>query len=129
MSEPAADDVPLLIDFAPGSSVRREAAVVPRLPIWRNGPPGTFVTFADGSRVPLPTDQIVLAEDAGGLARVGFGGMSFEGLADGRLVFYRVRDLQPEELLSPERGRKMTLDPHMVSAIHAGGRRVWPARR
>ena len=25
------------------------------------------------------------------------------------MLFHRVRDLQPEELLSPERGRKMTL--------------------
>ncbi len=30
-------------------------------------------------------------------------------MEDGQLVFYRVRDLQPAELLSPQRGRRMTL--------------------
>jgi hypothetical protein len=67
---------PLLIEFAAGSSIHREPDFVPRLPILQNGPPGTSVVFADGSKVPLPTDQIVLGEDHGGAARVGFGGMS-----------------------------------------------------
>ena len=76
--------------------------------------------------MPLPTDQIVFAEDGGGAARVGFGGMSFEGMAGGQLVFVRVRDLQPEELLSPQRGRRMTLEPSMVTSIAVSGRVVWP---
>ena len=62
-----------------------------------------------GDAVPLPTDLIVFVDDTGGCARVGFGGMSFEGMEEGRLVFYRVRDLQPEGQLSPQRGREMTL--------------------
>jgi hypothetical protein len=74
------------------------------------------VIFADGTRVPLPTDQIVLSDDSGEAARVGFGGMSFEGMDADHLVLYRVRDLQPEELLSPQRGRTMTLEPQMVSS-------------
>jgi hypothetical protein len=96
------------------------------LPIVQNGPPGTRVLFADGGKVPLPTDQIVFADDSTGNARVGFGGMSFEGLEQGLLVFYRVRDLQPEDQLSPQRGRRMTLQPAMVAAIHVDGRKVWP---
>lgn len=120
------DNFPLLIEFVSGTSIYREPETVPQLPIVQNGPPGTFVIFADGRKVPLPTDQIVFADDTGGRARVGFGGMSFEGIEDGRLVFFRVRDLQPEELLSPQRGRKMTLEPHMVSAILVDGRKVWP---
>jgi hypothetical protein len=119
-------DVSLLIEFAPGTHLDREPEVSPNLPIVQNGPPGTFVVFANGGRVPLPTDQIVFANDSGGVAHVGFGGMSFEGLEDGRLLFYRVRDLQPEMLLSPERGRKMTLEPPMVSSISVDGRQVWP---
>jgi len=118
---------PLLIEFATGTRVRREAAVVPKLPIVQNGPPGTFVVFSDGSEVPLPTDQIVFVGEEGDAARVGLGGMSFEGMEDGRLVFHRVRDLQPEELLSPERGRKMTLERRMVASILVDGRRAWPA--
>lgn len=118
--------VPLLIEFVRGTHMYREPAIIPKLPIIHNGPPGTFVVFTDGARVSLPTDQIVLADDSGGGARVGFGGMSFGGMDDGRLIFHRVRDLQPEELLSPERGRKMTLAPHMVISIHVDGREVWP---
>lgn len=121
MSEP-----PLLIEFVAVTRLERDPDLVPKLPIVQNGPPGTRVVFADGSKVPLPTDQIVLAEDATGRARVGFGGMSFEGLEDGLLVAYRVRDLQPEALLSPQRGRRMTLKPEMVAAIYVEGRQVWP---
>ena len=117
---------PLLVEFVPGTRITREPPIVSRLPILRNGPPGTSVVFGDGSQVPVPTDQIVFAEDDGGAARVGFGGMSFEGVEDGELVFLRVRDLQPEELLAPDRGRRMTLAPQMVASIAVDGRVVWP---
>jgi hypothetical protein len=120
------DRYPLLIEFIRGTRISREPAVVSSLPILRNGPPGTTVVFGDGSQVPLPTDQIVFAEDAGGAARVAFGGMSFEGIDSGQLVFLRVRDLQPEELLSPERGRRMTLEPYMVASVAVDGLPVWP---
>jgi len=119
---------PLLIEFVSGTRVYREPDFVSKLPIIQNGPPGTFVVFADGVKVALPTDQIVFAEDDGGIARVGFGGMSAAGLEDGQLVFYRVRDLQPAELLSPERGRRMTLEPSMVTSVSVDGRTVWPRR-
>jgi hypothetical protein len=119
-------EFPLLIEFVAKTRLERDPDLVPKLPIVQNGPPGTRVVFADGSKVPLPTDQIVFADDATGCARVGFGGMSFEGLEDGLLTCYRVRELQPEALLSPERGRRMTLKPEMVAAIHVDGRKVWP---
>src|SRR5260370_12448378 len=108
---------PRLIKFVQGPRVYREPEVVPKLPIVQNGPPGTSIVFADGTKVPLPTDQIVFAEDGGGVARVGFGGMSAGGMENGQLVFYRVRDLQPAELLSPQRGRRMTLYPRMGASI------------
>jgi hypothetical protein len=117
---------PLLIEFVPGTRVYRQPDFVSKLPILRNGPPGTAVVFADGSKVNLPTDQIVFTEVTDGVVRVGFGGMSAAGLEDGQLVFYRVRDLQPAELLSPERGLRMTLDPRMVMSISVDGRVVWP---
>jgi hypothetical protein len=113
------------VEFVPGSHVDRERPFVPGLPIVRNGPPGTFVTFADGRRVPLPTDQITSVENGGGAARVGFGGMRFEGVEDGQLTFRRVRDLAAEHELSPERGRRMTLDPQMVAAVFMEGRLAW----
>ena len=119
-------DVPLLIEFVADTRIFREPDFVSRLPIVQNGPPGTFIVFADGRRVSLPTDQIVLADDAGAQARVGFGGMRFDGVADGYLVFLRVRDLQPPETLPPGRGRRMTLKPEMVSAIYVHGDEVWP---
>ena len=116
---------PLLIEFVPGTRIVREPDVASKLPILGNGPPGTSVVFEDGAAVPLPTDQIVFAEDTGGAAQVGFGGMSFDGIDGGALVFLRVRDLQPEALLSPERGRRMTLDPRMIASIAVDGRVVW----
>ena len=73
----------LHIDFAPGTTLLRETDRPSELPILRNGPPGTFVVFADGLRVSLPTDQIVWADDSGGRAEVRFGGMQFVGMEDG----------------------------------------------
>ena len=118
--------VPLLIEFVSGTHVYREPTVVSPIPLVHNGPPGTFVVFGDGGRVALPTDQIVFTDDDGGVARVGFGGMSPSGMEDGRLIFDRVRDLQPDELLSPERGRRMTLDPRQVTSVTVHGQVVWP---
>lgn len=116
----------LLIVFVAGTSIEREPAFTTGLPIVRNGPPGTFVCFGGGERVPLPTDQIISGEVVAGCARVGFGGMQFAGEHDGWLVFHRVRDLLPEAELSPERRSRMTLAPRMVTAIFAHGRQVWP---
>lgn len=120
------EETPLLIEFAGGTHIGRDQAVPRGLPIVRNGPPGTHIVFADGGRVNLPTDQIVLADEHQGRARVGFGGMSFEGFEGDDLVFFRVLDLQPEHLLSPERGRKMTLRPSMVERVLVRGRQVYP---
>ena len=122
---PPMTPLPLLIEFIPGTSIYREPVVLSKLPIVQNGPPGTFIIFADGSRVPLPTDQIVSADNAGGAARVGFGGMNFDGLENGQLVFKRFRDLLPEEQLSPQRGQRMTLEPQMVESIFVDGKRAW----
>ena len=73
---------PLLIEFVSGTRITREPEVMSKLPILQNGPPGTSVVFRDGAEVPLPTDQIVFAEDGDGAAHVGFGGMSFDGVDD-----------------------------------------------
>lgn len=118
-------DVPLLIEFAPQTSVYRERDLVSQLPIVRNGPAGTFVVFPDGIKISLPTDQIVFADDEHGAARVGFGGMSFVGVENGLLTFRRVRELKPAEQLSPARSHRMALEPHRVSSILVDGRPVW----
>ena len=114
-----------VVEFVPGSHLHKERPHVPGLAVVQNGPPGTFVTFVDGRSVPLPTDQIVLAQDEGGAARVGFGGMRFEGIHEGLLTFRRVQDLVTEHELSPERGRRMTLDPRMIAAVFMEGRLAW----
>jgi len=54
----------------PASTANRR--LWPKLPIVQNGPPGTAIVFADGTKVPLPTDQIVFAEDGGGRRPCGF---------------------------------------------------------
>ena len=119
-------NAPVLIEFAIGTSLLREPHRPSQFPIVRNGPPGTFVVFADGLRVSLPTDQIVTMDDVGGRARVGFGGMAFVGVDGDRLTFRRVRELHPEEQLSPDRSHVMTLQMRWVSSISIVGRRVWP---
>jgi hypothetical protein len=123
------DDIHLLIDFATPSSIFRERNLISALRVIGNGPPGTFVLFPNGFRVSLPTDQIVFAEDAGGHARVGFGGMQFVGSEEGRLVFVRIREVLPEDQLSPARSHTMRLDSQWVAAVSVDGRPVWPVDR
>ena len=91
----------------------------------RNGPPGTFVLLA-GIRISLPTDQIVAINETAGAVTIGFGGMRFTGVEGGRLTFVRVRDLWPEERLSPDRSWTMTLETPWVSSVHQNGRQAWP---
>ena len=119
------DDLPLLIDFATPSSIVREQNRISTLRIIGNGPPGTFVLFPNGFRVSLPTDQIVFSDDSGGHARVGFGGMQFVGSEEGHLVFVRIRELLPEDQLSPARSHTMRLDPQRVATVSVEGRAVW----
>ena len=125
--KPPLQDIPLLIDFVAPTSLLREQNRLSTLPIIGNGPPGTFVLFPNGLRVSLPTDQIVFADDTGGHARVGFGGMRFVGLEEGRLVFLRIRELFPEDQLSPARSHKMLLDTQCVSTVSVDGLPVWCA--
>lgn len=122
------DDVPLLIAFSTPSSIVRERNRISALPIIGNGPPGTFVVFPNGRRVSLPTDQIVFADDTGGHARVGFGGMQFVGPEEGHLVFVRIRELFPEDQLSPDRSHTMRLDAQRVAAVLVDGCPIWPAQ-
>jgi len=118
--------IPLVIEFAAGTTIFRERDRASDLPILRNGPAGTFVVFPDGLRVSLPTDQIVQADEANGRARIGFGGMLFSGPDGGQLTFLRVRELHSEEQLSPERSHVMRLNPSWVASIAVDGRAVWP---
>jgi hypothetical protein len=60
---------------------------------------------------------------------VGFGGMRFDGIEEGLLVFRWVRDLVAENELSPERRRRMTLAPKMIAAVFMEGRLAWGSPR
>jgi hypothetical protein len=122
-------DIPLIVEFVAATSLLREQHRTSMLPILGNGPPGTFVLFPRGLRVSLPTDQIVFADDSGGHVRIGFGGMRFVGLEEGQLLFVRVRELFPEEQLSPTRSHRMLLDPLWVATISVDGLPVWPLDR
>jgi hypothetical protein len=119
-------NLPVVVTFAPGSRLLRESPYTPALPILRNGPPGTFVRFNDGTLVPLPTDQIVFGCERENAAEVTFGGMMFAGIEDGQLVFHGVKEMLALDILSPQRGIRMTLNPSMVTTIQAGERFVWP---
>ena len=52
----------------------------------------------------------------------------FTGVESARLTFLRVRDLWPEERLSPDRSWKMILEAEWVTAVRENGRHVWPPR-
>ena len=118
--------MPLVIDFVAPTTLLREQDRPSALPIIGNGPPGTFVLFPHGLRVSLPTDQIVAADDDGGHVRVEFGGMEFVGFDEGQLAFIRVRELLPEDQLSPDRSHIMRLKPQWVATISVDGRPMWP---
>ena len=120
------DRIPLLIDFAAPSSLLRERNRTSQFPIIGNGPPGTFVLFPDRITVSLPTDQIVFADDSDGRAQVGFGGLQFVGVEGSQLVFRRVREVLPEDQLSPARSHTMRLEAHRVASVSVDGRMVWP---
>ncbi|HAR43546.1 MAG TPA: hypothetical protein DCS07_13110 [Bdellovibrionales bacterium] len=108
---------PVVIEFIPGSRVMNEE---------QKQPHHTWISFSHGEPITVPTDQIIHCEDAHGAARVGLGGMSFEGLENEKLVFWRVRDLYPEETLHPERAIKVSLDTSRVATVHMQGTQVWP---
>lgn len=122
-----ARNIPLLIAFAAGTRLHCERDLVQHLPIVRNGPPGTFVDFSDGLRVSLPTDQIVYQQDSDSGARVGFGGMRFAGAEQEQLVFHRVREMRPEEELSPARSHTMVLSAQWVRSVVVDGQEAWKA--
>src|SRR4051794_25751909 len=92
-----------IVEFISGTSLLRERDRPSQFPIVGNGPPGTFVLFPGGLRVSLPTDQIVATSGDGDRVRVEFGGMAFRGFNDGQLIFERVREMYPEDQLSPAR--------------------------
>ena len=117
--------IPLLIDFAAPSSIMRERNRMSTFRIIGNGPPGTFVLFPHGFRISLPTDQIVFADDTKGFARVGFGGMQFVGSKEEHLVFARIREVLPEDQLSPARSHTMRLDSQRVATVSQDGHPVW----
>lgn len=115
-----------LVEFAPGSRLHRDAPVSSALPILNPVPPATWVVFADGRGLGVPTDQIVHGDAAAGAARVGFAGMRFDGVEDGALVFRRVAEMRPEHTLAPERGRVLEVRPADVARVLVAGREVWP---
>ncbi|HLD99257.1 MAG TPA: hypothetical protein VJB59_03295 [Bdellovibrionota bacterium] len=114
---------PVTIEFIKGSRIHPASSAAPADEVT------TWIEFSDGHRISIPTDQIILGEETNGAARIGLGGMSFEGLENERLVFWRVKDLLPDELLPAQRELKVTLDKGMVSRVLLHGTKVWPRQR
>ena len=52
--------------------------------------------------------------------------MQFVGSDEGHLVFVRIRELLPEDQLSPARSHTMRLDSQRVGTVSVDGRPVWP---
>jgi hypothetical protein len=129
-------NAPVMIEFAPGSWILNveatEASVIGAefefSPAITNS---TFVVLPSGEKIEIPSDQIVHSDEAAGLVRIGLGGMSFEGVRrEGRdaekLVFWRVKELLPEELLPVGRDPMIAMGPEAVSKIVVQGTQVWP---
>jgi hypothetical protein len=114
----------LTIVFAAGARLLRERDRQSDLPIYRNGPPGTFVILGQ-TRVSLPTDSILDAVERDDTVVVDFDGFRFDGARQGELVFSRVRDRRPEEELSPDRSWTMKLDERWIASVSVDGNTVW----
>lgn len=114
------------LEFVPGSRIERQKPVKSALPLVRNGPPATWVVFADRMGIGVPTDQIVTAQDAAGAAHVQFGGMRFDGEDGTFLVFRRESEVRPEHELMPERGRELKIERARVARVLSGDRVLWP---
>src|SRR5687767_7623941 len=108
--------VPVVVEFAPGSRLLRQEHV--------SGLPNAVVLMPTGEQVAIPADQLVFDEDIAGAAHVGLGGMSFEGMKDDEFVFWRVRDLVPEEYQTSD--DRLTLAPGLVTRILVQGTQVYP---
>jgi hypothetical protein len=52
--------------------------------------------------------------------------MEFVGLDEGHLAFIRVRELYPEDQLSPDRSHLMRLEPSWVAGVSVDGQPRWP---
>ena len=57
---------------------------------------------------------------------MGFGGMRYVGVDQGTLLVTRVRELLPEDQLSPARSHTMRLEARWIADVSVDGRTVWP---
>jgi hypothetical protein len=53
--------------------------------------------------------------------------MQLVGLEEGHLVFVRIREVLPEDQLSPARSHTMRLDVQRMASVSVDGRSVWPS--
>jgi hypothetical protein len=113
--------IPLLIQFAPGSLFLREIPAENEA-AWDPAAAQAHVVLPDGRRLPLPECQVVYERGSPDGASVGLGGMSFEGVEKGRLVFWRVRDLT-DATPAPD---KLELDARAVVRVDVQGAQAWP---
>ena len=108
------EHIPLVIEFTAGSRIENN-----------------IVLLKDGTQVSLPSRQIVHGDQTYGAARVGLGGMSFEGIQGEQMVFWRVKDLIPESArmsdgFNDDGDDKMLLDFQNISRVLLQGIQVWP---
>jgi hypothetical protein len=110
--------IPVLIEFVPGSRF---------LPKQEGETRGvSTVLLADGRCVEVPEDQVIFADEKSGQARLGLGGMSYEGIRDDRFELWRVRDLWPEDRIAVSSEQRILVAREMVSRILLEGAQVYP---
>lgn len=102
---------PVVIDFVTGSKLNEQR-----------------ILSVGGREIKLPAEQVVLVQNHRNAVRVGLGGMSFEGVENNHLVFWRVKDVIPEELQECGCEYKMSLDQNHVKEVYVQGKVVWPQK-
>jgi hypothetical protein len=113
---------PLILEFSAGSRIE---------PATEESSGHTFVLLKDGTRVALPTDQVVSDESLDDAVRIGLGGMSFEGVEGDDVVLWRVHNPVPETIpfsdrFTDEVSDKLTLASQNISRVLLQGNQVWP---
>ncbi len=116
------DRFPVFVEFESGSRIEQNY-----LTAADDELPETAIVLHSGERLIVPTEQVIFEDSTRGSAKIGIGGMSFEGVStQDEFVFCRVKDLLPEQWCSPQFDGLMKLPKRVVSRVVMNGAQVWP---
>ena len=122
--------LPLLVEFVPGSRLEKEPELAPHangLPIVGNGPPGTFVRFADGRRIRCPPIRSSSARSARAWRRSASAACASSMEADCRRTYAAAASLRPRaRRMFQLRGATRRSPQQQAAASSGEGRHTGP---